>query len=74
MKLSITKTRPVHQNVTVLVQYSIGLPKDSLASKKTGRNKRAEIFHGLSGSSAFFLRKEEIKQKPGVGGGRGQGE
>lgn len=61
MTLSITKIRPVHKNVILFVRYSTDLPRDSLPSKKIDRNRRAEIFHGLSGSSAFFLREEEIK-------------
>lgn len=60
VKLSITERRPVYQNVTLSVRFSIDLPKGYLPSKKTGRNRCAEIFHGLSGSSAFFLREEEI--------------
>lgn len=61
VKLSITKIRPAHQHLTLSVRYSIDIPKDSLPSKKIGRDRCAEIFHGLSGSSPFFLREEEIK-------------
>lgn len=33
--------------------------------ERVGRNRCAEIFHGLSGNSTFFLREEKIKSKPG---------